>query len=133
MMIALALAVLTVSVITGAGVALYHITLALKDLNREEIPDRSGWIYFIGMKTPPENDDGPIKVGMSARNPGKERLPELRTMSPYPLRIIYKFYTEDRFEYERKIHKILEPQRQHGEWFDRDATLALIDELRGNQ
>lgn len=89
--------------------------------------DRSGWIYFVGA------DDTPIKVGMTSHEPTKQRLPELQTMSPKPLSIIWAFWTEDRFVAEEVWHKALDPWRLHGEWFDRDATLATIARVRNRR
>lgn len=88
--------------------------------------DGSGWVYFIG-----DGPENPIKVGMSKYDPSTERLTELRTMSPTPLRVIYKFPCRDRYGSEAMVHHQLAPYRLHGEWFDRDATLALIANLRG--
>lgn len=90
--------------------------------------DGSGWVYFL---SPPAETEGPIKVGSTSRDPVQDRMPEIRTMSPYPLKIIWKFHTPDRFKSERLVHEELAAFRQHGEWFDRDATLALIDHLKG--
>lgn len=86
---------------------------------------RDGWIYFAG------GHSGPIKIGMTSREPTQERLPELKTMSPTPLRIMYKFHADDRYAAERQIHDELAPYRQHGEWFDRDVALFYIDHLKG--
>lgn len=89
------------------------------------VEDRSGWIYFAC------GEDTLVKVGMTSREPTVGRLPELSTMSPVPLRIVYKAFVDDRRKVERALHAELGPYRQHGEWFDRDAALAYADHLRG--
>lgn len=87
--------------------------------------DQSGWVYFA------TGAEGPVKIGCTERQPCHDRLPELRTMSPIPLRIIYKVAVPDRYAAEAKMHDDLAAYRQHGEWFDRDATLYYIDHLKG--
>lgn len=94
-------------------------------LGAAEPDSRAGWVYFAA------GSEGPIKIGCTHRKPCQERLPELKTMSPIPLRIIYKQPTPDRFGDEARIHEELAAYRQHGEWFDRDATLYYIDHLKG--
>jgi hypothetical protein len=122
----LAIAVILLAVAVGVCLAVrdtmgYHSRVDVYE-------DRRGWLYFV---TPQGIEDAPIKIGMCHRDPTEERLPELRTMSPYPLRILYKLPVSDRYEYEAKVHHILAEHRRHGEWFDRDATLAFIDHLKG--
>lgn len=95
---------------------------------RQSGDDGSGWIYFM---TAPARTDAPIKVGMTRRDPTEDRMPEIRTMSPFPLRVIYKVFVDDRYEAERAVHAELAQYRQQGEWFDREATLALISHLKG--
>lgn len=103
----------------AAGVLIWHSE------RRQPIQDgKDGWIYFIA------GEDGPVKVGMSAYEPTRQRLPELSTMSPVPLRVVFKAQVPDRFEVERALHAELAPYREHGEWFDRDAALAYADHLR---
>lgn len=87
-----------------------------------------GWVYFV---TAPGNDEAPVKIGYTHRDPTADRLPELRTMSPFPLRIIFKFKAPDVRIAEKAVHRQLDAHRLHGEWFDRDATLAFIDHLKG--
>lgn len=87
--------------------------------------DPSGWIYFIC------GEEGPVKVGMTAFEPTRQRLPELSTMSPVPLRVYFKAYVPDRRLVERALHAELAPYREHGEWFDRDAALYFADHLKG--
>jgi hypothetical protein len=88
--------------------------------------DGSGWIYFIS------NGEGtPVKVGMSRYDPDEERLPDLQTGSPTMLHVLYKFQVSDRQRSERTIHQHLVQHKVHGEWYDRDATLAFISYLKG--
>lgn len=117
----------------GAAILFLGMTVAVavvvRDQEYDDAPqDRSGWIYFI---TAADHEDAPVKVGMSYAEPCNGRLDDLRAMSPFPLRLLYTFWTSDRYEYEAKIHKVLNPHRRHGEWFDRDATLAFIDYIKG--
>lgn len=88
---------------------------------------RGGWLYFIA-----NGPDTPVKVGLSKYDPVKQRLGELQTMSPTPLRVIFKMPVRDRYAAERKVHEHLAPFRKHGEWFDRDVTLAFIEHLKGS-
>lgn len=118
----------TLAALVGAVIAAVRAIIQHERADIWEEADPSGWVYFVQAVGQP---DSPVKVGMTYRDPTEDRLPELRTMSPYPLRIIYKFHTEDRHQYEAKLHRILKPHRRHGEWYDRDATLALIDHLKG--
>lgn len=90
---------------------------------------KGGWIYFLS--TTGQDLDAPIKIGMTHRDPTSDRLPEIRTMSPFPLRIIHKYWTRDPEGEEARIHQELRAFRKHGEWFDRDATLMFIDHLKG--
>ena len=62
---------------------------------------------------------GYIKVGR-ALNPF-QRMTELQTGCPKPLRLLACVYVKDAAGYERRIHELLERYRSHGEWFDVDA------------
>jgi hypothetical protein len=95
--------------------------LATKDSAMES---SAGWIYFIA------GEGGPVKIGMSSHEPTSQRLPELRTMSPIPLKVVFKAPVDDRYKAERALHAELAPYRERGEWFDRDAALAYADHLR---
>lgn len=90
--------------------------------------DRSGWVYFI---TAAKRHDTPVKVGMSKYEPSAGRLPDLKTMSPFPLRVIHKVKCVDRYATEAAVHEHLKDHRLHGEWFDRDATMMYIAHLKG--
>lgn len=90
-----------------------------------------GWVYFLttvdgGEADPPD----PIKIGMTHRDPATNRLPEIETMSPSKLRLIAAIKAEVPSLLERAIHNELKPYRHHGEWYDRDATLAWLDHYR---
>lgn len=95
-------------------------------------PPDVGWIYFITPIKADEDDDPPtpIKIGRTNRDPEKDRLPEIETMSPFPLKLIWSFKTYRPELAERQIHKHLRPFRMHGEWFEREPTLAFIDHLK---
>jgi len=87
---------------------------------------KAGWLYFIGGSQP----DSPIKIGMSKNDPTAGRMPELQTLSPFPLKVMYKVEVADRYQAERDVHQHLEEFRLHGEWFERDAVLHFIDYLK---
>lgn len=119
--------ILAVFLLLGAVVLAVVLTVKneprpLKLTARE---DRSGWVYFVA------GDNTPVKIGMCHAEPTQQRLPELKTMSPTPLRIMAKFRVDDRFEAERRIHTELADSRLHGEWFDRDVALYYASHLRG--
>lgn len=88
---------------------------------------RAGWLYFIG-----NGPDTPIKVGLSKYDPTRDRLASLQTMSPTPLRVLFKLQVPDRYKAEAMVHDHLAAHRRHGEWFDRDVTLAFIEHLKGS-
>lgn len=89
-----------------------------------------GWVYFI---TPTVSDDerpAPIKIGMTRRDPAQDRIPEIFTMSPEPLMLLYSFYADLPEKREAEIHRDLAMFRLHGEWFERYPTLMYIDKLK---
>lgn len=91
----------------------------------------TGWIYFISAKGGSHDEPpAPIKVGFTHRNP-MERLPEIERMSPDRLELIWCFKADYPEQAERAIHKELDYAHDHGEWYERDATLAFISFLRG--
>jgi hypothetical protein len=94
---------------------------------------RPGWVYFLSPVDGAEDDPpAPIKVGMTHRDPAVYRLPEIETMSPKPLELIGTVATNTPELLERTIHAELAPFRRHGEWFDRDAVLAWLDDYKEN-
>lgn len=111
------------ALLVGVGFAVREV--AQHEQLQEHEDDKSGWVYFVGGK------ETPIKIGMSQYEPSQQRLPELKTMSPEPLTILFKFFTNDRFNAEKVLHDQLAEHRLHGEWFDRDVCLYYIDHLRG--
>lgn len=115
----------------GAGLYMYRSQSSYRAMvvSREE----GGWVYFLGA-IGGENEDppSPIKVGMTHRNPRVDRLPEIETMSPKPLELIYMFYDEWPKRREHLIHNELAPFRRHGEWFDRDAVMAWVENHKEN-
>jgi len=117
------LLILVLAVFAGFG-----ILVGLGFFAGEATDSREGWVYFVSAVDPP---DAPIKIGRSSHDPLKQRLPDLQTMSPYPLTLIHTFKCEDAMNAELRIHEHLKQYRLHGEWFERDATLMFIDYLRG--
>ena len=87
-----------------------------------------GWVYFLSSVGGDEEDPpAPIKIGMTHRDPATYRLPEIETMSPKPLEILATIKAKQPELLERTIHQELIAFRHHGEWYDRDATLAWLD------
>ena len=88
--------------------------------NKTGEDDRYGKVYFIG-----DEDLGPIKIGFSSQSDLKLRLGQLQTASPSRLEIIGSFngYVKN----EQKVHRFLAPHRLRGEWFDREAALAVYN------
>ena len=87
---------------------------------------QEGWVYFV---TAPEQDDAPVMVGSTHRDLRKERA-ELEESSPFPLKVVYKFRASNCLRTEEHIHELFKEYRLHGEWFDRDVTMAFIDDLK---
>lgn len=94
---------------------------------KAHVASLAGWVYFIASN----QEDAPIKIGLTQRDPLKERMPELETMSPFPLHVIHIIRTKNCYQLEREIHDELKQYREHGEWFDRDAVMMYIDHLKG--
>lgn len=65
---------------------------------------------------------GPIKIG-STRKPVQERLRQLQTGSPLPLRVIAEL---DGLHHERELHHQFADWRLEGEWFDEDAKWLML-------
>lgn len=116
-----------VMILIGIVIACREVHAALE--GGDTVDAQAGWVYFVTGGT--DEMDTPIKIGMTHRDPAEDRLPEIRTMSPFPLRVIYKFRAPNAAEAEAKVHERLRNHRLHGEWFERDATLAFIDYLKG--
>jgi len=76
----------------------------------------AGFVYVIGP------GDGPVKVGFST-NPDA-RLRSLQNGSGAALSVLHVRPGTRRDEAD--LHKRLRPHRVHGEWFERQATLALL-------
>lgn len=72
------------------------------------------YIYVIG------ENDGPYKVGR-AKEPQK-RLADLQTANPRKLRMHLLSLAEDAVVAEALLHKVLEPYRVSGEWFECEVS-----------
>lgn len=93
--------------------------------------ERSGWVYFLSPVNGDEADPpSPIKIGLTHRDPVVDRLPEIETMSPERLALIYSYRTDTPQLDEARIHQELGFCRLHGEWFQRYPVLMYIDELK---
>lgn len=86
--------------------------------NKSGEDDRYGKIYFIGSRT-----SGPVKIGFSGQSDLKSRLSQLQTSSPEHLEILGSF--SGYIKNEKKVHDFLAPHRLRGEWFEREAALAV--------
>lgn len=112
-----------IGVVLAIGFGVY---VAVRDHKVGHQPRRSkgGWIYFAAA------DEGPVRIGSHEKEPTKQRCRELSD-SPVKLRIFFKFETPNVFIDERKIKYVLRDDHDHGDWYERDATLAYISHLRG--
>jgi hypothetical protein len=107
------------------------MTLQTSQFNEQSIEDfisqfsieRSGWVYLIHA------------AGTNRYKIGRSITPETRLktlnqkQSPYPLELIYKFWSVDAITDEQKIHGALADSRVHGEWFEfeRDNGCPWLD------
>jgi len=78
-----------------------------------------GVVYFVGPK-----HTGPVKIGFTADQDVVSRLKQLQTGSHEELVVIGKI--DGGPSVERAIHNFLSPHLVRGEWFDRQAALALL-------
>lgn len=116
-----------VAAVVGMSMAIVHF----RERRRVVMGTDRGYIYFL-TRQGGEFDDppAPIKIGMTHRDPENDRLPEIETMSPYPLQVLFSYSTQNPKLAEKLVHKQLAPYRMHGEWFEREPTLAFIDHLQ---
>jgi hypothetical protein len=110
------------------GAVLFGLYLRRLENDATIVAVDSGWVYFLSphggaLQDPPS----PIKIGSTYRDPYEDRLPEIETMSPVPLEVIYAFRCDNYKQVETALHRYFKPFHQHGEWFDRDPVLAWID------
>lgn len=98
---------------------------AIYDATLKDRQSKKGWLYFIG------NHTGPIKIGITRSDP-KERCRELQTGNPTKLKVIHSFHVNDPELCEAWAHDLLAEWHVGGEWYDRDAALALADEMAGD-
>lgn len=67
------------------------------------------------------------KIGR-ARDVNK-RFIDLKTQSPFPLKLIASFYVDDTVDQEKRLHKVASAFRVHGEWFELpDAWINCLNE-----
>jgi hypothetical protein len=86
-------------------------------------PKLYGLVYFIGART-----GGPVKIGFTADRNVAVRLTQLQTASPEELVVLGTVNGGPVVE--RAIHNFLGSHVVRGEWFERDAALALLDRLK---
>lgn len=106
-----------------------HDAIAAAHARREAL---AGWVYFLSPVNGAEAEPpAPIKIGLTHRDPTRERLPEIETMSPTRLELIAVIPTYTPELLEKAIHQELKAFKHHGEWYDRDAVEAYLSNLRG--
>jgi len=88
--------------------------------SKDQESNRYGKIYFIG-----NGDLGPIKIGFSGQSDLKLRLGQLQTASPSQLDVLGFF--DGYIKSEQKVHHLLASHRLCGEWFEREAALAVCN------
>jgi Meiotically up-regulated gene 113 len=87
---------------------------------------RQLYIYIIGGP----GADSPVKIGITARV--EDRLRDLQTGHPYPLKILAKCPGDQ--DQEAALHQRFKNLRITGEWFCRtDAINVLINEITRNE
>jgi predicted GIY-YIG superfamily endonuclease len=81
----------------------------------------NSFIYVIGC------DYGPYKIGLS-KHPEK-RLKQLQTGFPYKLHVHYTHEVDEKQvrNVEKAIHKIMNYNRTHGEWFNLTLDEAIAE------
>ncbi len=91
--------------------------------DKEVREEAYGLVYFIGNR-----ESGPVKIGFTSNADPKPRLRQLQTSSPLDLEVIgaVKAYAS----IERNIQSFLTPHRIRGEWFERQAALAILRRLK---
>lgn len=82
-----------------------------------------GVVYFIGPET-----DGPVKIGYTANRDAERRLAQLQTGSAEQYVVLGTVDAGPVVE--RAIHDLLAPHRQRGEWFERQAALAVLAHMK---
>lgn len=82
-----------------------------------------GVVYFIGPK-----DTGPVKIGYTANPDAEKRRVQLQTGSAEEYLVLGMIDAGPVVE--RAIHELLAPHRVRGEWFEREAALALLSHMK---
>jgi hypothetical protein len=81
-----------------------------------------GIVYFIGPK-----DTGPVKIGTTSTRDAEKRLRQLQTGSAENYVVLGQ--VEGGPLVEQAIHSLLAPHLVRGEWFERNAALAVLSHL----
>ena len=82
-------------------------------------------VYFIAEDENGDYDDLRIKIGLSKNI--ERRLSDLRTGSPYKLRLMGWIDTSNDHELEKSLHSKYANCRQHLEWFNLSASDVLVE------
>lgn|GEM_PF-4696293 len=84
-------------------------------------PGEKGIVYFISA----DHEDAPVKIGFTTRGL-KNRIADLQTGNPSPLRAIFAIDGDQRLE--GIIHRMFEHHRLYGEWFEgRDVIMRIVE------
>ena len=70
----------------------------------------SGYVYFLKAA-----ESNLIKIGKT--NNLRNRKKGIQTMSPVKLYTIGAITSNDRHKFEKELHELFAPYREHGEWF----------------
>lgn len=77
--------------------------------------NREGWVYLMRLN---ENTD-PLKcahkIGRTADLKARHKM--IHVKMPYPVTLVIAVHTTDMYEVETFLHRTLETNRLHGEWF----------------
>lgn len=84
--------------------------------------EREGYVYFIQQG---DDSSGPIKIGWSHNV--SQRLAQLQTANPTPLRLLHRI--SGSFHDEQALHKKFASYRLNAEWFE--ASIELLEYIRG--
>lgn len=71
--------------------------------------DAAGWVYFL------DDQQGHIKIGKAKVL--DQRIYQLKTQFPFPVKLVAAIQTSDRHSLETYLHQKFAEQRLNGEWF----------------
>ena len=86
---------------------------------------QSGFVYILHAE-----GTNRFKIGYSAKP--QNRCQDINQQSPFPIKLIHYYPSDDAYRDEQKLHKMFNHRRVHGEWFFFDSVehiKGLIDEF----